>query len=244
MKKQHPHSSAILRFFRNNGVGLVPEPFGRVKYAIGHEMQRTARGFAANDILPATQIMVGNSYAFCTIGSAADPLVFFDVFDREKRVGHPISTTRVEKQQLVFTGSSGSFRITLPVSDPTRYLGLLVHIVRRPTLAEAIRANEARSLKPSNQDPEGADDLTRIRGVGALIQKRLQSMGITRYEQIARWSDDDIAKTEELLRFDGRIQQENWKEQARILAAGGCTAFSRRCDRSDEMERELYYPRT
>ena len=33
--------------------------------------------------------------------------------------------------------------------------------------------------------------------------------------------------------FKGRIERENWIEQARILASGGQTEFSRRVDRGD-----------
>lgn len=77
------------------------------------------------------------------------------------------------------------------------------------------------------------DDLKRIRGVGVLIEKKLNSMGITRYDQIAGWSVADIDRASEALDFRGRIERENWVEQARILAAGGQTEFSRRVDRGD-----------
>ena len=36
-----------------------------------------------------------------------------------------------------------------------------------------------------------------------------------------------------MLDFKGRIERENWVEQARILAAGGQTEFSRRVDRGE-----------
>src|SRR5690606_7665496 len=38
------------------------------------------------------------------------------------------------------------------------------------------------------------DDLKRIRGIGVLIEKRLQSLGITSYEQVANWTGDDVAR--------------------------------------------------
>jgi predicted flap endonuclease-1-like 5' DNA nuclease len=76
----------------------------------------------------------------------------------------------------------------------------------------------------------GADDLKRIRGVGVLIEKKLNSMGITGYDQIARWTQADIERISTTLDFKGRIERENWIEQARILAEGGQTEFSRRVD--------------
>jgi predicted flap endonuclease-1-like 5' DNA nuclease len=78
-----------------------------------------------------------------------------------------------------------------------------------------------------------ADDLKRIRGVGVLIEKKLNSLGITSYDQVANWTAADIDRISQILDFKGRIERENWVEQARILAAGGQTEFSRRVDRGE-----------
>jgi predicted flap endonuclease-1-like 5' DNA nuclease len=79
----------------------------------------------------------------------------------------------------------------------------------------------------------GADDLKRIRGIGVLIEKKLNSLGVARYDQIANWTGADIDRMSQLLDFRGRIERENWVEQARILASGGQTEFSRRVDKGD-----------
>ena len=78
-----------------------------------------------------------------------------------------------------------------------------------------------------------SDDLKRIRGIGVLIEKRLGSLGISSYEQIANWTVQDIERVSQSLDFKGRIERENWVEQARILASGGTTEFSRRVDRGE-----------
>ncbi|MEQ1651881.1 MAG: hypothetical protein ABL897_05280, partial [Hyphomicrobium sp.] len=78
-----------------------------------------------------------------------------------------------------------------------------------------------------------SDDLKRIRGVGVLIEKRLNAKGVTSYSQIANWTTSDIDKISQDLDFKGRIERENWIEQARILSSGGHTEFSRRVDRGD-----------
>ena len=87
----------------------------------------------------------------------------------------------------------------------------------------------------SNNQPVGGtpDDLKRVRGVGVLIEKKLFSMGVTTYQQIANWSGSDIDRVSQVLDFRGRIERENWVEQARILSAGGQTEFSRRVDRGE-----------
>jgi len=85
------------------------------------------------------------------------------------------------------------------------------------------------------------EDLKRIRGIGVLIEKKLNQMGVVGYEQIANWTAEDIDRVSQSLDFKGRIERENWVEQARILASGGATEFSRRVDRG-EVETSRYRP--
>jgi predicted flap endonuclease-1-like 5' DNA nuclease len=58
-------------------------------------------------------------------------------------------------------------------------------------------------------------------------------MSIRRYEQIANWTSGDIDRVSRMLEFKGRIERESWVEQARILASGGQTEFSRRVDKGE-----------
>jgi predicted flap endonuclease-1-like 5' DNA nuclease len=91
----------------------------------------------------------------------------------------------------------------------------------------ARRAASMRKVVRASQ----ADDLKRIKGIGFQIEKKLNSLGVMTYEDIANWTSEDIERISHSLDFKGRIQRENWVEQARILAAGGDTEFSRRTDR-------------
>jgi predicted flap endonuclease-1-like 5' DNA nuclease len=94
---------------------------------------------------------------------------------------------------------------------------------------EAARRAAARKLARTGPP----DDLKRIRGIGVLIERKLNALGVTSYEDIANWTAADIDRVSQQLDFKGRIQREGWVEQARILAAGGDTEFSRRLDRRD-----------
>jgi predicted flap endonuclease-1-like 5' DNA nuclease len=104
----------------------------------------------------------------------------------------------------------------------------------RSVRSEALRATDTPSkIEAGSSRRIGlAGDLKRIRGIGVLIEKRLHSLGVTSYEHIANWTASDIDRISQTLDFKGRIERENWVEQARILAAGGQTEFSRRFDRS------------
>jgi predicted flap endonuclease-1-like 5' DNA nuclease len=101
-----------------------------------------------------------------------------------------------------------------------------------PASVEGLRSVRSQALLGGTTGgAQGADDLKRIRGVGVLLEKRLNMLGYTRYAQIAAWTQADIDRVNQQLDFSGRIERENWIEQARIMATGGQTEFSRRQDR-------------
>lgn len=76
------------------------------------------------------------------------------------------------------------------------------------------------------------DDLTRIKGVGPKLRDVLVSLGVTRFDQIAGWSDEDIDRIDARLgRFEGRIRRDNWVEQAKLLAAGDTAGYENRFGR-------------
>ncbi|GAA6139208.1 hypothetical protein NBRC116583_29550 [Arenicella sp. 4NH20-0111] len=81
--------------------------------------------------------------------------------------------------------------------------------------------------------PESVDDIKRIKGIGAVIEKTLNELGIYQFSQIAEWTEDNISWVENSLAFPGRIARENWIEQARTLADGGTTDFAKRVDKGD-----------
>ena len=68
--------------------------------------------------------------------------------------------------------------------------------------------------------PRGApDDLAKLTGVGPQIVKKLNEHGVFHYWQLAAMTDDDAAKLDADLRFNGRIARDKWSEQARALMA-------------------------
>ena len=75
--------------------------------------------------------------------------------------------------------------------------------------------------------PEGpADDLTVLKGLGPKAAAQLGTLGITRYAQIAAWSDADAAAVDARMgAFKGRIARDKWVEQARYLAAQDRAGF-------------------
>ncbi|MEM7639427.1 MAG: hypothetical protein AAF269_10205 [Pseudomonadota bacterium] len=70
--------------------------------------------------------------------------------------------------------------------------------------------------------PDGAaDDLTRIKGVGPKLSRRLNELGIYHFKQIADWSADQAHWVDDYLAFKGRVERDGWVKQARLLSANG-----------------------
>ncbi len=83
----------------------------------------------------------------------------------------------------------------------------------------AVKAEEAPKAEPKKAAPKKAasgeaDDLKRISGVGPALEKKLHGFGITSFAQIAAWTPEDIADFDDKLSFKGRIERDNWLEQA------------------------------
>jgi predicted flap endonuclease-1-like 5' DNA nuclease len=75
-------------------------------------------------------------------------------------------------------------------------------------------------------DDGATDDMTRIKGVGPKLAELLSSMGISRYDQIAAWSDADVLEIDAKMgRFSGRIERDDWRTQARYLASGDTAGY-------------------
>ncbi|WP_320179345.1 NADH-quinone oxidoreductase subunit E [Roseovarius pacificus] len=73
----------------------------------------------------------------------------------------------------------------------------------------------------------GADDLKQIKGVGPKLEKLLHELGFFHFDQVAKWSEDEVQWVDQNLEgFKGRVSRDNWVEQAKLLAEGKETEFS------------------
>ena len=153
-------------------------------------------------------------------------------------------------QALIDTASPAS-QYDLPVADVSAHAPEPVHIDPLPAagimagIGEVIavaaqeEANDARiaqaeaapsgePVAPAEPQPaiQDADDLSRIKGLGPKLQKLLHGLGVTRFAQIAAWSDADLDDLDTKLgAFAGRPRRDKWVEQARLLAGGDVEAY-------------------
>ncbi len=115
--------------------------------------------------------------------------------------------------------------------DPADFIAtqLAVEAIEEEKAEEAVRfaggLAAARDGKP--------DNLTLIKGIGAVNEKKLNEHGIYHFDQIAAWTEADIVQAETYLEFDGRISREDWVGQATELGSGQATEFSARVEAGD-----------
>lgn len=102
-----------------------------------------------------------------------------------------------------------------------------------PGPVKPARAKPAAKPKKKAKAPD-VDNLKEIKGVGPALENLLHENGITSFAQIAAWTDADIDHYAELIgRMGGRIRSDDWVAQARVLARGDETEFSRRVDKGE-----------
>jgi len=97
---------------------------------------------------------------------------------------------------------------------------LVISEEERVELLERIRARKTKiyydRIGVANQNE--ADDLTTISGIGGWINKKLNALDIFTFKQISRFTHDDVeVVTEAIEFFPGRIERDEWIDQAREL---------------------------
>ena len=100
------------------------------------------------------------------------------------------------------------------------------HAQRARPAPEAPNSVAAERADKAGTRPEGfargtlarIDDLRRIDGITATVERPLQDLGIFTFDQIAAWTGENVAWIEAYLGFQGRITHEEWVRQAEDLA--------------------------
>jgi large subunit ribosomal protein L21 len=91
----------------------------------------------------------------------------------------------------------------------------------KPKKAAAKGEAAPKKVKPAVAPAaEFNDDVTLIGGIGPALEKKLAALDITSLKQIADWSAADIERVDSELAFKGRIEREEWVQQAKDLIAG------------------------
>jgi NADH-quinone oxidoreductase subunit E len=87
--------------------------------------------------------------------------------------------------------------------------------------AKAVEAAPSEGKKPrlmAAPRKSGADDLKLISGVGPKLEGVLNELGFWHFDQISKWTPEEIAWVDSRLKFKGRIESDDWVSQATKLA--------------------------
>jgi len=100
---------------------------------------------------------------------------------------------------------------------------------KKPAAKKAATPKAEAKAKPAAPKAKATekDDLKKISGVGPKLEEKLNALGITTFSEIAKFTKKRIEEVDTELNFKGRIERDDWKSQAKILAAGGETEFSK-----------------
>ena len=108
-----------------------------------------------------------------------------------------------------------------PASAPAAVAPAAVAAAPAASVAAAPAApGKAPELLKAPRDGKG-DDLSLIWGVADKLHKQLNDIGIWHFEQIAKWTPDEVAWFEASMQgFKGRVARDKWIEQCEKLANG------------------------
>ncbi|UWQ27425.1 NADH-quinone oxidoreductase subunit E [Leisingera sp. M523] len=105
-----------------------------------------------------------------------------------------------------------------------------------PSSPEGAAAKPGADSQPEETQPEIlkeargglADDLKLLKGVGPKLEQTLNELGFFHFDQIADWTEAEVAWVDARLKFKGRIERDGWIEQAKRLQVGDETEFAKR----------------
>lgn len=126
-------------------------------------------------------------------------------------------------------GSSAPRTVAVPVAHAAAQVAAApVAFVSTPAAAPVAASTDGPARLAA---PRGgvADNLKEIEGIGPAMEKLVNEMGFFHFDQIAGWSDADVAWVDANLKgFKGRVTRDRWVAQAKIIVSEGLAAFRER----------------
>ena len=146
----------------------------------------------------------------------------------------PADDTGVDKREAPVEPAA---RVESPVEDESPADSAGAAAQSSSAASESDSADTEVGTRPEALDGPregGADDLKQIKGVGPKLEDLCHSLGFYHFDQIANWSEDEVAWVDANLQgFKGRVSRDGWVEQAKALSSGGETESSGRAKKGD-----------
>ena len=115
--------------------------------------------------------------------------------DRLKREITGLKAFRAQPKQAVRTSEASTQQNALDLSSS----------------GSAAGPSASQTAPPGATPTDQSDDLKKIHGIGPVMERTLNQLGITRYRQIATFTEADIERVaDEIDTFPGRIKRDDW----------------------------------
>lgn len=110
-------------------------------------------------------------------------------------------------------------------------LNLVIALIIGICIGFIIGKSKAKSTEQNSNNEESKkpqkDNLRKIRGVDSRLEFELNRMGITTFKQISLWTNEDCLIIGSSINAQELIEEFSWVEQAKILASGNETVYSK-----------------
>ncbi|TDX22921.1 50S ribosomal protein L21 [Rhodovulum visakhapatnamense] len=138
----------------------------------------------------------------------------------KRRRKHSSQRTKGHRQQLTLLRvteilASGAAATGVKAAIGSGSVSGAAVIVAEP---KAAKAAEAKAEAPAEAAAPAGDDLKKLPGVGPAMEKKLHEAGITRFAQIAAWTNEQAAAMDSRLGLKGKIVNDGWVALAKDLA--------------------------
>lgn len=142
----------------------------------------------------------------------------------------PLPAPETETAEPIIEAVEDAVMLAVETMDAT--LEVAAEVIEATTEATAERVEDAIEVVQSVAEPlietapevvdvvtepavVGADDLTKLTGIGPKLAGLLAERGVTRFADIASWTAEDVAAFDKDMKLMGRIDREAWIAQAR-----------------------------
>ncbi len=134
--------------------------------------------------------------------------------------------TTVEMLDAAETGGEAVAEALIEVAETVQSEPVAAVMTPEPELAVEAAAPIVEAVAEAQVETAGslADDLTRVVGIGPKLAASLGELGVTRFSQIAAWTDEDIQSIDQLLNLKGRADRDAWVAQAKRFASAATEA--------------------
>ena len=226
------------------GAGFVA---AAVAYVVGH-FSYPQSGFVGAAIFLLVGLILGMYW-----GSAAAPAPKQATAARDMPKAEPVGAApamaaaapAMAAPAVAAAAPAPAALISAPMTDAAPAPAKVARVVKpkaeaKPAVKPAVAKVAAKPVVPTVakvKKPDGplrlsaprkgkADDLKEIEGIGPALEKMCHSLGFYHFDQIAGWSDADVAWIDANMKtFKGRIARDKWIAQSKIIIADGLEAF-------------------